>query len=147
MKSANAYLLSVLSLALLILSEPTAADPLQGGRIAKVGYLAPVSREQQAPYAGAFVQGLRDLGYVEGQNIAIEWRFANGQADNLGALAAELVGQKVDVIAVVSSPAAQAAKQATTTIPIAMVYGTDPVEEGLAVSLAHRYGPGTSVTV
>jgi len=143
MKSANACLLPVLGLALLTLPEPTVADPAQGDRIAKIGYLAPVSREQQAAYAGAFVQGLRDLGYVEGQNLAIEWRFANGEADRLGALAAELVKQKVDVIAVVSSPAAQAAKQATTTIPIAMVYGTDPVEEGLAVSLAH---PGGNVT-
>jgi putative tryptophan/tyrosine transport system substrate-binding protein len=143
MKRGNACLLPVLGLALLTLPEPTAADPVQGGRIPKIGYLAPISREQQAPYAAAFVQGLRDLGYVEGQNIAIEWRFANGQADRLGTLAAELVKQKVDVIAVVSSPAAQAAKQVTSTIPIAMVYGTDPVEEGLAVSLAH---PGGNVT-
>ncbi len=143
MKIARACLLPALGLALSVLPEPTVADPVQARKIARIGYLAPVSREQQAPYAGAFVQGLRDLGYVEGQNIAIEWRFANGQADKLSTLAAELVAQKVDVIAVVSSPAAQAAKQATTTIPIAMVYGTDPVEEGLAVSLAH---PGGNVT-
>ena len=132
-----------MAIALSTLLEPAVADPVKAGKIAKIGYLSPVSREQQAPYAGAFVQGLRDFGYVEGQNITIEWRFANGQPDRLPTLAAELVRQEVDVIAVVSSPAAQAVKQVTTTIPIAMVYGTDPVEEGLAVSLAH---PGGNVT-
>lgn len=135
--------LVVLALALSTPLEPAVADPVQAGKIAKIGYLAPISREQQAPYAAAFVQGLRDFGYVEGQNITIEWRFANGQPDRLPTLAAELVREKVDVIAVVSSPAAQAVKQVTTTIPIAMIYGTDPVEEGLAVSLAH---PGGNVT-
>src|SRR3954451_9290176 len=73
--------------------EPAIADPAQSGRIAKIGYLAPVSREQQKPYAAAFVQGLRDFGYVEGQNVSIEWRFADGQADRLPTLAAELVQQ------------------------------------------------------
>jgi putative ABC transport system substrate-binding protein len=144
MNNLKTYLLQAcLALGLGTSSGPILADTVQPGKMAKIGHLAPISREQQAPYAEAFLRGLRDLGYVEGQNIAIEWRFANGQPEKLSALAADLVKQRVDVIAVVSSPAAQAAKRATTTIPIAMVYGTDPVEEGLAVSLAR---PGGNVT-
>ena len=141
----QALVIFVLTLGTLL--ESAVADPVQAGKIAKIGYLSPISREQQELPIAAFVLGLRDVGYVEGQNLIIEWRFANGQPDRLPGLAADLVRQKVDVIAVVSSPAAQAAKQATTTIPITMIYGTDPVEEGLAVSLAHPGGNVTGLTI
>jgi putative tryptophan/tyrosine transport system substrate-binding protein len=95
------------------------------------------------PSAKAFQQGLRDLGYIEGQNIAIEYRSTEGMAERLPNLAAELVRLKVDIIVVGGSPATQAAKNATKTIPIVMANVTDPVGIGLVASLAH---PGGNVT-
>ena len=90
-----------------------------------------------------FKQELRELGYVEGQNIVIEARFAEGKIDRFPQFAAELVRLKVDVIVTRSTPAARAAKQATTTIPIVMLAGGDPVERGLVDSLAR---PGGNIT-
>jgi ABC-type uncharacterized transport system substrate-binding protein len=123
--------------------ELSQVDLAEAGNIARIGYLSPLSREQQTPGVAAFIAGLRDFGYMEGQNLIIEWQFANGHAEKLPALAAELVKHRVDVIAAASSPAVQAAKQATASIPIAMIYATDAVEDGFAVSLAH---PGGNVT-
>jgi len=91
----------------------------------------------------AIRQGLRDLGWVEGQNIAIEVRFAEGKTDQLPALAAELVRLKVDLIVTSSTPAALAAKQATTTIPIVIGFAADPVGSGIVASLAR---PGANIT-
>ena len=91
----------------------------------------------------AFMQGLLDAGYAEGRDVAIEWRAANGNYDRLPQLAAELVQGKVDVIVVDATPSAQAAKRATSTIPIVMVLVSDPVGSGLVPSLAH---PGGNVT-
>ena len=90
----------------------------------------------------AFRQGLRELGYVEGKNIVIEWRYAEGKLDRLPALAAELVHLKVDVI-VTGGPANPRAKEATSTIPIVMAQDNDPVGKGLVASLAR---PGGNVT-
>ena len=91
----------------------------------------------------AFRQGLRELGYVEGKNIVIEWRFAEGKPDRLPALAAELVRLKVDIIVTGGPTATRAAKEATTTIPIVMAQDTDPVANGFVASLAR---PGGNIT-
>ena len=91
----------------------------------------------------AFRQGLRELGYVEGKNIVIEWRFAEGKLDRLPALAAELVRLKVDVIVTGGSTATRAAKEATITIPIVMTQDNDPVGNGFVASLAR---PGGNIT-
>ena len=92
------------------------------------------------------LQGLRDLGYAEGQNLAIEWRYSEGKAERFADLAAELVRLQVDVIVTMSTPAALAAKQATQTIPIVMVYVADPVGTGLVASLARPGGNLTGVS-
>ena len=120
---------------------PFAARAQQAVRIAKIGYLAS-NLANQGPLE-AFRQGLRDLGYVEGRNVVIEYRDARGKLEPLQALAAELVTLKVDVIVASSTAAALAAKQASTVVPI--VFGTvpDPVASGLVTSLAR---PGGNVT-
>jgi hypothetical protein len=96
-----------------------------------IGWLSGASAGSYAPFAAAFRQGLSDAGYVEGQSVAIDYRWANGESDRLAALAADLVRRKVDVIAAFSLPAALAAKSATSTIPLVFVTGEDPVANGL----------------
>ncbi len=112
-----------------------------------IGYLASLSPGPSAPYVGAFRQGLGETGYVEGQNVAIEYRWAEGRYDRLPALAADLVGRKVDVIAAGGgAPSALAAKSATSTIPIIFMVG-DAVEIGLVSSLARPGGNLTGFSV
>jgi putative ABC transport system substrate-binding protein len=106
-----------------------------------IGFLGVSSRGPTAPYVAAFRQGLSETGYVEGQNVAIEYRWAEGQYDRLPVLAADLVGRKVDLIAT-SAAGARAAKDATSTIPIVALVG-DPVSSGLYASLAR---PGGNIT-
>jgi putative tryptophan/tyrosine transport system substrate-binding protein len=113
------------------------------GRVYRVGYLAVSSREQQLHLIKAFEDGLRSLGYRVGENVAIEYRFADGQMERLPALAADLVRLGVDVILSLSNPVTLAAMKATTTIPIVMATGGDPVAAGLVASLAR---PGGNVT-
>ena len=129
---------------LLALGLPVDAQPPK--KVSRVGYLAAVSAAADAPRLEAFRQGLRDLGYIEGQNIVIEYRHEGGGFERLPELAAELVGQKPDVLVAVTTNAAQAAKKATTTIPIVFMGVTDPVTAGLVESLARPGGNTTGIT-
>jgi putative tryptophan/tyrosine transport system substrate-binding protein len=109
-----------------------------------IGWLSGTSTEAMQPTLGAFRKALGDAGYVEGQNLRIEYRWAQGQYDRLPALAADLVAHRVALIATgAGEPAAFAAKGATSTIPIVMVLGGDPVKEGLVASLSR---PGANIT-
>jgi putative tryptophan/tyrosine transport system substrate-binding protein len=129
------------ALALGLLAAPLAAPAQQPrGKTARIGFLARVD----TPFLyEAFRQGLRELGYVEGQNIAIEYRSSEGKDERLLGLAAELVRLKVDVIVAAAPAATQAAKQATSTIPIVFTVSGDPVAEGFVASLAR---PGGNLT-
>jgi putative tryptophan/tyrosine transport system substrate-binding protein len=122
---------------------PGAAVAQQPEKVPRIGFLAAVSYAANLVRFEAFREGLRELGYVEGQNISIEWRYAEGKPDRLPALAAELVHLKVDVIVTGGSTATRPAKEATSTIPIVMAQDTDPVGNGFVSSLAR---PGGNIT-
>ena len=126
------------TLTFVLLAAPPAAPAQQP--VKRIGYLAQITR---APLVEAFRQGLRELGYHEGQNLTIEFRDAAGQPERLPVLAAELVQLHVDVIVTFPTNAARAAKQATTSIPIVMAAADDPVRTGLVASLAR---PGGNIT-
>src|SRR5919202_34290 len=117
--------------------------PWQAAKLHRIGFLAVGSRAGRAPLIEAFLQGLRDLGYLEGQNYSIEYRFSDGNDERLPELAAELVALGVDVILASGTLAVVAAKQATSTIPIVIGASADPVATGLVDSLAR---PGGNVT-
>src|SRR5262245_9149952 len=112
-----------------------------------IGFLSLTSPSPFEPLMRAFRQGLSEAGYVEGQNVAIEYRWAEGNYDRLPALAADLVGRKVDLIMAAHPPAALAAKSATSTIPIVSRGGGDPVRDGLVASRARPGGNLTGVSV
>jgi ABC-type uncharacterized transport system substrate-binding protein len=125
-----------------LLAAPLATEAQQAAKIARIGLLA--NNPAANPHLiEAFRQGLRDLGYVEGRNLVIEIRSGEGKLERLPALAAELVALKVDVIVVGGTPAALAAKQATTILPIVVAAAGDPVTSGLVTSLTR---PGGNVT-
>jgi len=127
-----------------LLSVPLAAEGQQVTRVPRVGYLSPLAASVDASRSDAFRQGLRDLGYIEGRNIIVEYQFADGNLDRLPALAAELVGRNVDVIVAAGGGLiGRAARGATGTIPIVMTNVEDPIASGLVVSLAR---PGRNVT-
>lgn len=127
------------------LALPFGSFAQQQGKVWRIGYLDLGSRLSlmDSGRHGALMQGLRDLGYVEGRNFVLEARYADGKADGLDGLAAELVRQKVELILSTGTPASQAAQRATTSIPIVVTVTGDPVIDGLAASLAR---PGGNVT-
>jgi putative ABC transport system substrate-binding protein len=126
-----------------LLASPLAAEAQQPARAARIGYLSSLPASADSSHREAFRQGLRDLGYIEGQNAVVEPRYADGRFDRLPHLAAELVRLKVDVIVAAPTSAIQAAHQATRTIPIVMAFSGDPVGEGLVAGLAR---PGGNIT-
>ena len=132
---------SMLILVLTILVVSLATDAQQPNKVHRIGRLntgAPLPEFH--PLSAAFRQGLRDLGYVEGQNLVIEHRYAEGSQERLADLAAELVRLKVDVIVAGGATAVRVAQHATRTIPIVMAATSDPVGEGFVASLAHPGG-------
>jgi putative tryptophan/tyrosine transport system substrate-binding protein len=126
-----------------VLGWAAVAQAQQSKKIPRLGYLAAVSASADAPRLEAFRQGLRELGYVEGQNIIIEYRHQAGDFERLPALAAELVALKIDVLVAVTTNAALAASKTTTTIPIVFMGVTDPITAGLVDSLPR---PGKNTT-
>jgi len=129
--------------AALILASLCLVEAQQPRKISLIGYLISANRSGSAHLTEAFIQGLRELGYVEGQNIVIEYRWADGNFERLPGLAAELVSLKVDVMVATVTQASLAAKNATTSIPIVMVAVGSPVEARLVASLAR---PGANIT-
>ncbi len=137
-------------LMLLLSAAMTTARVLRAQQkaIPVVGFLASVSPGPYAPYVAAFGQGLRETGWVEGQNVAIEYRWAEGHYDRLPALAADFVARKVDVIVTQGGNfSALAAKNATSSIPIVFLAGGQPVEQGLVASLARPGGNLTGISL
>ena len=130
----------LLSVLLFTVSPGQAQQPT---KVPRIGFLVAVSPSASAARAEAFRQGLRELGYVEGKNIVIESRYAEGKLNRLPALAAELVRLKVDIIVTAGGQATRAAKEATPTIPIIMTNDPDPVGSGFVASLAR---PGGNIT-
>jgi putative tryptophan/tyrosine transport system substrate-binding protein len=139
----------LVSLALGILMAPVVADAQPAAKVPRIGFFSSDSpgSEGARAYLAAFRQGLRKLGYVEGQTIAIEERFAAWRAERLAELAAELVRLNMEVIVTQAAPATQAAQHATSTIPIVMAHVGDPVGTGLVGSLARPGGNLTGVSV
>jgi putative tryptophan/tyrosine transport system substrate-binding protein len=123
-----------------------AVEARQPKKVPRVGYLAAVTASADAPRLEAFRKGLRDLGYVEGENIILEYRHEDRGFERLPSLAAELVSLKVDVLVAVTTNAALAAKNTTATIPIVFMGVTDPIAAGLAESLARPGGNSTGIT-
>jgi putative tryptophan/tyrosine transport system substrate-binding protein len=136
-----------LALGAVLLALCSFAQAQQAGKVPQIGYLIPSGdRSTPRPPVEAFRQGLRKLGYIEGKNILVDYRYGEGKQDRIPRLAAELVQLKVDVLVVTSLPAIRAAMQATKTIPIVMVTTVDPVATGLVVSLARPGGNITGLT-
>jgi len=134
----------VVGLGLALIAAPRAAEAQPAGKVYRIGYLETgLVRSRQWE---AFRERLRELGYVEGKTVAFETRWADGQIDRLPGLAAELVRLKVDVVVTAGSPAARAAKNTTTSIPIVMATGGDPVGLGLVATLARPGGNVTGLT-
>jgi ABC-type uncharacterized transport system substrate-binding protein len=133
-------------LASVLLATISHADAQQPAKIPRIGYVSGTSPANPGREVTAFQQGLRDLGYIEGKNILVEYRYQEGKAERGPVLVAELVKLKVDVLVLVPSPAIRAAKQATKTIPIVMATTADPVATGLIDSLARPGGNITGLT-
>jgi putative ABC transport system substrate-binding protein len=135
--------LTVLTLCAMLFAFSYPASAQQPKKVPRIGYVVGASLSGASARIEAFRQGLRELGYVEGKNIVIEYRYAEGKLDRLPPLVAELVRLKVDVIVANGPPSTRAAKEATVTIPIVMAQDSDPVGSGFVASLAR---PGGNIT-
>jgi putative ABC transport system substrate-binding protein len=139
----SANLLGTLITLVLALFFGAVAEAQQPKKVHRLGYLTGTSVSANSARIEAFRQGMRKLGYMEGENIVIEWRSAEGKGNRLPALAAELVRLKVDIIITGGPTSNRAAKEATSSIPIVMAFDNDPVGNGLVASLAR---PGGNMT-
>ena len=133
------------ALLLTILSAPLAAAAQPGAKTSRIGFLGNSTAVLEANLVGPFREGFRELGYVEGRDLIIEYRWAGGQYDRFPTLIAELVALKVDVIVTAGTPAALAVRRATTTIPLVMVAVGDPIGSGLVASLGRPGGNATGL--
>ena len=133
----------IVTFILSMLVAPLAAETQPRARVPRIGYLS----DTPGPFADAFRQGLRERGYMEGDTIAVEYRWAEGRHDRLPDLAAELVQLKVDILVTAGTQTSRAAQQATSTIPIVLAHVGDPVGSGLVASLARPGGNITGVSV
>jgi putative tryptophan/tyrosine transport system substrate-binding protein len=141
MTGSRLVLIAILTIGLLI--APVGADAQHAGKVWRIAYLGNSSAVLESELVAAFRQGLRDLNYVEGQNVVIEFHWAEGQYDRFPAFVAEAIQAKVDVIVTAGTPAALAAKEGTRTIPIVMAVIGDPIAAGVVSSLAR---PGGNIT-
>ena len=133
-------------MALLFLAAPLRADAQPPEKVYRVGYLAGAPRSTNQPVLAQFQQGMRELGYVEGRNLVLESRFADGHFDRLPGLARELIQLNPDVLFVSTTPGSLAAKAATATVPIVFVAVADPVGAGLVSNVARPGGNVTGIT-
>jgi putative ABC transport system substrate-binding protein len=136
----------LITLILSLFIAPLAANAQPSAKVARIGYLSPAGGAG-SPFVEAFRQGLRELGYVEGQNLVLEYRDAEGSDERLAALAAELVRLQVDVLVAGGAAATRAAQHATRTIPIVMAGTADPVAQGFVASLAQPGGNTTGLSL
>jgi ABC-type uncharacterized transport system substrate-binding protein len=139
----NPKWVGIVSIALTFAMCGVVVEAQQTAKIPRIGYLIVASLSSASARIEAFRQGLRELGYVEGKNIVIEWRSAEGKLDRIPALVAELVPLKVDILVTAGPSPTRAAKEATSTIPIVMAQDSDPVGSGFVASLAR---PGGNIT-
>jgi putative ABC transport system substrate-binding protein len=129
-----------------LIAAPRGAEAQQTGRVCRIGFLGNSTAALEANLVGPFREGLRELGYDEGRNVVIEYRWAEAKYERLPALIAELIALKVDVIVTAGTPAALAVKKATTSVPLVMVAVGDPVGTGVVASLARPGGNITGLT-
>ena len=134
-------------IAVVLLAVAFIAEAQQAKKLHRIAFLLGGPSSFYSARIDVFKQGLKELGYVEGKNIAIEYRYAEGKADRLPALAAELVGLKVDVILATATPSVLAVKKASATIPIVLIGVGDPIASGLVASLARPGGNITGLTL
>ena len=133
-------------LALVLFAAPLAAHAQQPGKLHRIGFLGNSTAALEANLVGPFREGLRELGYVEGRNVLIEYRWAEGKYERFPALIGELIALKVDVIVTAGTPATLAVKKATASVPLVMIAVGDPVGTGIVPSLSHPGGNITGLT-
>jgi putative ABC transport system substrate-binding protein len=137
---------SILGVACVLLTWPLAGEAQRTGQMPRIGFLGTATPSLMSAWLTAFREGLREYGYVEGQNIAIEYRWGEGKPERFPGLAADLVGLKVDVIVTSGPHAIRATQRASSTIPIVMAIVEDPVEQGFVTSVARPGGNTTGVS-
>ena len=146
MRHAQMRRLAICALTLSLIAASPAAEAQEAGKVYRIGFLGNSTAALEANLVGPFREGLRDLGYMEGRNSQIEYRWAEGKYERFPALIAELISLKVDVIMTAGTPAALAVKKATTAIPLVMVAVGDPVSTGLVATLSRPGGNATGLS-